>query len=114
MSGNSDWRYRQIEGLQGCEFRFARYYPRGAGRDHDHCEGCWSKFAEADYSHILQEGYVTSLPARESPESEFVRRCRDQGMECLPPANAAGVRFHWVCARCFEDFRQMLRFSMEG
>jgi len=43
--------------------------------DHDHCEFCWTKFMETSAPGDLSEGYAT--PGEK----------------------------HWVCPKCFEDFK---------
>ena len=90
----TDWRYDNIEYLQGATFRLAKYKAPSADWDHDHCSGCWAKFADFDGTDILHEGYFAACPDKETSEPEFVSRCTDQGMACIqqPTVNGAFVR----------------------
>ena len=57
------------------------------GWDHDRCEFCWREFSDSDYEcggqRSLAEGYV-----------------------------AADENYHWICPKCFEDFRERFRWTM--
>lgn len=78
-----DWRLtNQQEYLQDAELVWKPYRRRSEAWDHDHCEFCWSKFAETagEADGRLTEGFTTTA-----------------GHE-----NGAG--YHWVCRPCFEDF----------
>jgi len=52
--------------------------------DHDHCEFCWQKFMTDDGPDVHRAGYTTE----------------DQ--------------YHWICRRCFEDFRQKFKWKLKG
>jgi hypothetical protein len=73
-----DWRLGgQERYLKGATLlkRTYRPYPKNHNWDHDHCAFCWAKFMVADDPKVLHEGYCT--------EDEK----------------------HWVCAKCFSDFK---------
>jgi hypothetical protein len=59
--------------------------------DHSHCEFCWRDFSEASYDRgdgvrALAEGWTAPGPA-----GRLEGERRDN--------------YHWVCATCFEDFK---------
>src|SRR4051812_45608855 len=93
MPSEDDWRRRrQEEYLRGATLTLRRYQALSAGWEHEHCEFCWAKFLDASYSpehadaltadpSLLSEGY-TEAPGGKPPAGE-----------------------HWICRRCFEDFR---------
>ncbi len=74
-----DWRADNAEGLRGQPLRFKQWKKARENWDHDHCAGCWAKFAEYDGPEFLKEGYATT--------------------EAYPQ----GVDYAWVCESCFRD-----------
>ena len=79
MVDSEDWRLQgQEDYLAGAELvrRAYRRIPSHPNRDHDHCAFCWAKFMVEDQPEVLHEGYCTL------------------------------DEYHWICARCFEDFKQ--------
>jgi len=113
MGTKEDWRYSNIYHLEGLTFTLAKYNAPSEEWDHDHCNGCWAKFADFDGADILHEGYVTAIPYEETPEPEFITQCKEQGMHCVAQPNIGGFELHWVCPRCFEDFRELWGFKLE-
>jgi hypothetical protein len=80
-----DWRLgNQADWLQGVEVRRTEYKQPSKEWDHDHCEFCWAKFTEHPYSEepTLQVGYV------------------------------AGQFNHWICEKCFGDFRERFQWRV--
>ena len=73
-----DWRLtNQEEYLRGATLHWRRYTAPRPDWDHDHCEFCWAKFADADLvPGALEAGYTT-----------------DDG-------------YRWICEACFADFRE--------
>ena len=73
-----DWRLTGQEAyLAGATLCWRSYQRYREGWDHDHCEFCFSKFAEPDVSpDALHAGYATL------------------------------DEYRWICQRCFDDFRQ--------
>jgi hypothetical protein len=60
-----DWRLEHLETqphLCGVAFKRMTYRAYREGWDHDHCVGCWAKFAEFDdpTEPIEHEGYATT------------------------------------------------------
>lgn len=81
-----DWRRMgQERFLKGVTLvhRSYRRNPDNPDWDHDHCEFCGAKFVVDGESECLAEGYAT----------------QDD--------------YHWVCPRCFEDFRAEFQWSLE-
>jgi hypothetical protein len=110
---SSDWRFDRLKNLRGKTFRYIKYRSPSQEWSHDHCEGCWAKFAEYNGPDILHEGYAHARPYEERPEPEFITKCKEQGMRCLPRPPVEGYEFLWVCPQCFEDFRELLVFRLE-
>ena len=110
---STDWRFDNIQHLQGATFRLAKYRAPSADWDHDHCSGCWAKFADFDGTDILNEGYVAACPDKGTPEPEFVSRYQDRGMACTSQPTVKGALLDWVCPDCFEAFRQELGFQLQ-
>jgi len=109
----ADWRYDNLKHLRGATFRYAKYKAPTSDWDHDHCKGCWAKFAEFDGPDILHEGYVSAKPYEPTPESEFIIRARKEGKRVIPKPAVDGFTLHWVCPLCFEDFRGVLGLRLE-
>jgi hypothetical protein len=72
----SDWRLMgQEKYLKGATLCWSTYKKRSEEWDHDHCAFCQEKFMESGTPDTLHQGYAT-----------------------------AG-EYHWVCKKCFEDFK---------
>ncbi|HEU4973836.1 MAG TPA: hypothetical protein VFT50_02010 [Baekduia sp.] len=88
-----DWRRQgQEDYLRGARLTWKRYQALSAQWEHEHCEFCWQKFLDAEYS----------------PEH---RRALEERSDDIEPAGytnlAAGdvpAGKWWICKRCFEDF----------
>lgn len=68
--------------LQGVTFHWSRYTQPSPTWDHDHCEFCFQRFAEA------QAGYTDAQHCGYTTED----------------------RFNWICKKCFEDFKDRLNW----
>jgi hypothetical protein len=84
-----DWRLQNLETqpyLRGVAWRLTKYRQYRPGWDHDHCVGCWAKFAEFDSAAetILHEGYATT--------GEY----------------DLGAEYCWACRECFETFKSQM------
>jgi hypothetical protein len=112
MVSAEDWRYDSLKSLQGATFRFAKYRAPSDEWDHDHCTGCWAKFADFDGPDILHEGYVHAEPYEPKPEPEFITESKEMGMRCIPAPSVNGCKLHWVCSSCFNDFRDEFGFNL--
>jgi hypothetical protein len=113
MCSDIDWRDDNLKHLQGAAFRFAEYKAPTDDWDHDHCIGCWAKFADFDGPDILHVGYVHDRPYEPKPEPEFITQSREQGMRCIRAPLVKGCDLNWLCIRCFNDFRGRLGFTLE-
>ena len=85
MAVTSDWRLRgQEKYLAGATLVHRPYRRYAANRnwDHDHCAFCWAKFMVEDRPDVLHNGYTT-------PDE-----------------------YHWICGRCFEDFREQFGWTV--
>jgi hypothetical protein len=93
-SGDGDWRLcGQERYLAGAAWVRRRYRARSERWEHDHCEFCWAKFMDPDFSpehrrfiqehpEVLTEGYATTAE------------------------HAQGAEYYWVCEPCFSDFAE--------
>jgi hypothetical protein len=79
-----DWRLSFLgRYMEGATFFRAAYTQPSKEWDHDHCMGCWAKFAEPGYpEQVLHEGYNT-----------------DDGP-------------WWLCEACFQDFRERFGWKL--
>ena len=109
----SEYRLTQLKPLEGLSFRLRRYEAPTADWDHDHCCGCYAKFAEFDGPDIQHKGYFTTVPTQQSSEPEFVVNSGDRGLTCIREPTPGGLAFRWVCVDCFDEFRQVLSFTVE-
>jgi hypothetical protein len=99
---SSDWRLRDQERyLAGAQWVFKRYRAPSETWEYDHCEFCWAKFMDPDFSpehqrfigqhpEVLTEGYATTA---EHPQ---------------------GADYYWVCASCFDDFAERFGWRVVG
>lgn len=110
---SDDWRFNRLNNLRGKTFRFIKYRVPSKEWDHDHCDGCWARFAEYDGPDVLHEGYVHTEPYEERPEPEFITKCKEQGMRVLRQPAVEGSQSSWVCPECFKNFRELLNFILE-
>jgi hypothetical protein len=83
MINESDWRLQgQEKYLKGVTLTFKPYSKHREGWDHDHCEFCQAKFMEPNNHETLHEGYTTE------------------------------DNYHWVCTKCFDDFKEMFSWDV--
>jgi hypothetical protein len=82
---DDDWRLMgQERYLSGAEFRRAAWSPHKEGWDHDHCAFCQGEFSAEKSHHVdYTAGFVTT-----------------------------DGRHEWVCATCFEDFKDRFGFTV--
>ncbi|WP_412063595.1 hypothetical protein [Rubrivirga sp. IMCC45206] len=81
---DDDWRLTGQEAyLTGVALCWREYRRYSETWDHDHCEFCWSKFAEPSVNpEALHAGYATL------------------------------DEYRWVCNQCFGDFRQRFGWTI--
>ena len=85
----NDWRLaNQMGYLRDAVLVWKEYTAPGETWEHDHCEFCWTKFMEKgpldNEAQIERAGYTT--------EDER----------------------HWICRRCFDDFRAMFQWTVRS
>ena len=81
----NDWRLSTPKDyLRGRTLVRKPYRPPRPDWDHDHCSFCWAKFMEPGAPETLHEGYATEDEA------------------C------------WVCAECFDDFRELFGWAVKS
>ena len=84
----TDWSDSRITNqksyLKGAKLvqRAYRRYSKNPDWDHDHCAFCWAKFMAQDCSDVLRKGYATVDD------------------------------YHWVCERCFDDFKDLFEWKV--
>jgi hypothetical protein len=84
MEQGPDWRYENAKKFDGAVLSWCLYKSPRVDWDHDHCEGCWQKFAEvSDPPEILNAGYKTDDD-------------------------------NWVCPECFSDLKDQLHWTVVG
>ena len=84
MTSDDDWRLTGQETyLSGVPLCWRTYEDESENSDHDHCEFCFAKFAEADrIPDALHAGYTTL------------------------------DSYRWICQQCFGDFRQRFDWTV--
>jgi|SRR5579864_4629600 hypothetical protein len=112
MSTAEEWKQHKLktlEHLRAATFEFADYTPPSPEWDHDHCEGCWAKFALFDAPEILHSGYFTivDLGGESEEEPELIRQARESGLKALPKPDTR----EWVCQECFQTYRVPLSWK---
>jgi len=84
---NKQWRIDNSDHLKGLRLQFRHYTRWSESWDHDHCAGCWAKFAEFNGEDIQHQGYAT---------------CDDY---------PKGACYEWICITCFEDLKDDMQWS---
>jgi hypothetical protein len=82
----SDWRLLgQEKYLVGVPLQWAKWTvpDDNPDWDHDHCDFCWQTFMSSNSPEVLQEGYTTE------------------------------DRRHWICLKCYEDFKDRLHWKVK-
>jgi hypothetical protein len=87
---DKQWRIDNAEHLRGVRLKLQAYVQWRDDWDHDHCAGCWAKFAMFEGPDILHQGYATM--------SDYPK----------------GERYAWVCASCVADLREDMGWVLES
>jgi len=83
VSDTTDWRLGgQERYLTGVTLRWQEYRAPRADWDHDHCAFCWAEFTERPDPKVQHAGYATL------------------------------DEYHWICKRCFNDFRDRFAWTV--
>ena len=111
MNSNEQREWIRLEYLKGFTFECAEYTAPRADWDHDHCEGCWAKFASFDAPGILHWGYFTNRWIdKVAEEPEFIKQAREKGQKVLAKPDSKV----WVCEACFAKFRAALDWNVKS
>jgi hypothetical protein len=90
-----DWRRRgQEQYLRNVRLTLKRYQALTAQWEHEHCEFCWHKFLDPQYSDAHRQA-LEQRPDRNSAEGYT-----NLGDEGLTPGQ------WWICSGCFADFAE--------
>ncbi len=90
-----DWRRMGQEGyLLGAGLTWKRYQAFSAKWEHEHCEFCFRKFMDPNYSPQAAEAL------RDEPEKQT-----DAGYTNVQAPNRPAGKW-WICKQCFEDFAE--------
>jgi hypothetical protein len=88
MSSNEESKKEKaerLEALRALTFQFAEYAAPSTEWDHDHCEGCWAKFASFNVPDILHSGYFAFVDNGDDPaiETEIIQQARESGRKAM-------------------------------
>lgn len=86
---SDDWRAQNAWNLRRLTLHFSEWTRAKPDWDHDHCAGCWAKFADFDAPDIQRAGYTTGDDYRH------------------------GARYEWVCEECFRELKDVMGWKCE-
>ena len=84
---SDDWRAQNARHLSGLKLYFGEWSRPNPTWDHDHCAGCWTKFADYDGPDIQRSGYHVG--------DDYPK----------------GARYEWVCVECFRELKDAMGWS---
>ena len=98
---DDDWRLMgQEKYLQGATFVRKPYRVWSETWEHDHCVFCATKFIDPAFS----EAHAAMV--RDDPA------VRTEGYAALGTGPEGQDDYHWVCATCFDDFRERFAWKV--
>jgi hypothetical protein len=114
MSSNEEWKQYKLDSLErlrASSFQLADYTAPNAEWDHDHCVGCWAKFADFDAPEVLHRGYFTIAQFDDEPPEvpPLIQQARESGRDVMKKPDTK----EWVCPECFEELRSALDWKLE-
>lgn len=101
---------------QGFVFRWQNYRMLRADWDHDHCLGCWVRFAERPYEwpdEVHTAGWVTLWPVQDTDVASQPRSLTSAGLTYVSSPTMNGYQLDWLCPECFEACRELLGFVVD-
>jgi hypothetical protein len=118
VADDEDWRLRgQEDYLQGATLVRKRYKAWSDDWEHDHCEFCWTKFMDPDFSpehrkfidknpEVLTEGYAVDGRAPDRSSGLVPRRVFADDRQTVQSKIASVDRndYWWICPNCVKDF----------
>ena len=120
MSSDDDWRLRgQEDYLQGATLIRTRYTAWSEDWEHDHCEFCWTKFMDPDFSpehrqfinenpEVLTVGYSVQGRSPDPNSGVVMGRVFADDQKTIHPKVARVERddYWWICPNCVKDFTE--------
>ena len=98
---DDDWRRQgQERYLHGARLTLKRYQALSAQWEHEHCEFCWHKFLDTQYSEIHRRA------VEERPDLNSAEGYTNLGAQDRPAGK------WWICRQCFEDFATEFEWSV--
>ena len=124
MDDNEDWRLRgQEDYLRGATLVRKRYKAWSEDWEHDHCEFCWTKFMDPDFSpehrqfisenpQVLTEGYAVHGRSPDPTSGPVMGRIFADDQETIHPKLASAERdgYWWICPNCVKDFAALFEW----
>jgi hypothetical protein len=118
-----DWRLRgQERYLQGATLLRKRYKAWSPDWEHDHCEFCWAKFIDPNFSadqarltaehpEVLSEGYA--VQGRQPDEAgPFMGRVYGAGQIDEKVPSATPTDYWWVCPKYVGEFAERFEWTV--
>ena len=95
-----DWRLMgQERYLAGAGWVRKRYRATTETSEHEHCEFCWAKFMDPEFS-LEHYGFIAEHP-----------QLLTEGYATIG-AQPDGADTYWVCEACFSDFAERFRWRL--
>ena len=125
MADEEDWRLRgQEDYLQGATLIRKHYKAWSDDWEHDHCEFCWAKFMDPNFSpehkrfiaedpEVLTEGYAVH-DRRPDPTSGALlgRVYSADGVIEQKKTSVERDGYWWVCPNCVADFSERFEWAV--
>lgn len=112
-------RRRALKHYSNLVFRWEKWRQPSLDWDHDHCGGCWVRFADPtrfDYKEpVFGEGWLTVCYVEPSsePEGSFLAEARASGARVVESPKANNYLRAWFCPECFEIGRAEFGFTVD-
>ena len=101
-----------LKPYQGSVFRWESWKRLSPGWDHDHCGGCWARFADNpdDWEEkVYNEGWLTVFAVNPNTTTPDF----GPGTRYVPAPTPRDFLRMWLCPECFEAGRQELGFIVD-
>jgi hypothetical protein len=120
MADEEDWRLRgQEDYLQSATLIRKQYKAWSDEWEHDHCEFCWAKFMDPNFSpehkrfiaedpDVLTEGYAVHDRRPDPSSGALLGRVSPDGPIEQKETSAQRDGYWWVCPNCVADFSERL------
>ncbi|MCU1336881.1 MAG: hypothetical protein JWO19_2462 [Bryobacterales bacterium] len=107
---------KSLQHYRGFVFRWQQYRQLSPEWNHDHCGGCWARFAEhaEEWSDVVHTaGWVTLWPTDDDVEPQFISDAKAVGYVCVPSPKLSGFQLDWLCPECFTSCHDELEFVVD-